>query len=250
MYKFIYKQFKYYILIKIYNMIFFGSIFEFLLFLYLADNYFKINYPEQHTKFIIESSYNLIYYFSFVQIKFTKLVSYLSNKYVTFIKSNPRLSEIVDKLERKQQNTIEYISNNSNSVSQDNFDFIIYSDFKENKNNKLILRELSDTETIKYEETKYNFILCEIKIGDKVTKIDFKTDNYNFMIVNNKIDASFVNYFMKKYYKYEDILDVLCVDYKIKILDQNVNEVFLDTTKEIVLGLENYEVKSIDSSNK
>jgi hypothetical protein len=242
-YKFIYKQFKYYILIKIYNMIFFGSIFEFLLFLYLADNYFKINYPEQHTKFIIESSYNLIYYFSFIQIKFTKLGSYLSNKYVTFIKSNPRLSEIVDKLERKQQNTIEYISN-------DNFDFIIYSDFKENKNNKLILRELSDTETIKYEETKYNFILCEIKIGEKVTKIDFKTDNYNFMIVNNKIDASFVNYFMKKYYKYEDISDVLCIDYKIKILDQNVNEVILDTTKEIVLGLENYEVKSVDSSNK
>ena len=44
-------------------------------------------------------------------------------------------------------------------------------------------------------------------------------------------------------------------DYKIKILDQNVNEVVLDTTKEIVLGLENYEVKTIsqenvDSSNK
>jgi hypothetical protein len=238
-------------------MIFFGSIFEFLLFLYLADNYFKINYPEQHTKFIIESSYNLIYYFSFVQIKLTKLGSYLSNKYVTFIKSNPRLSEIVDKLERKQQNTIEYISNNSNLVlynKPERFDFIIYSDFKENKNNKLILRELSDTETIKYEETKYNFILCEIKIGDKVTKIDFKGDNYNFMIVNNKIDASFVNYFMKKYYNYEDISDVLCFDYKIKILDQNVNEVVLDTTKEIVLGLENYEVKTIlqqidDSSN-
>jgi hypothetical protein len=29
-----------------------------------------------------------------------------------------------------------------------------------------------------------------------------------------------------------------------------VNEVVLDTTKEIVLGLENYEVKTIDSSNK
>ena len=239
-------------------MIFFGSIFEFLLFLYLADNYFKINYPEQHTKFIIESSYNLIYYFSFVQIQLTKLGSYLSNKYVTFIKSNPRLSEIVDKLERKQQNTIEYILNDSNLVlynKPERFDFIIYSDFKENKNNKLILRELSDTETIKYEQTKYNFILCEIKIGDKVTKIDFKGDNYNFMIVNNKIDASFVNYFMKKYYMYEDNSDVSCFDYKIKILDQNVNEVVLDTTKEIVLGLENYEVINIlqeidDSYNK
>ena len=241
-------------------MIFFGSIFEFLLFLYLADNYFKINYPEQHTKFIIESSYNLIYYFSFVQIKITKFFSYLSNKYVTFVKSNPRLSEFVDKLEKKQKNTIEYISNNSNLVSHEkpnSFDFIIYSDFTDNsnKNNKLILHESSDEETIKYEVTKYNFILCEITIGGKTTKIDFKNDNYNFMIVNNKIDALFVNYFMKKYYKYEDISDVLWFDYKIKILDQNVNDVFLDTTKEIVLGLENYEVKTIstkivDSSNK
>ena len=75
------------------------------------------------------------------------------------------------------------------------------------------------------------------------------------MIVNNKIDALFINYFMKKYYKYEDISDVLWFDYKIKLLDQNVSEVVLDTTKEIVLGLENYEVKTIlakivDSSNK
>jgi|688.fasta_scaffold546617_1 hypothetical protein len=241
-------------------MIFFGSIFEFLLFLYLADNYFKINYPEQHTKFIIDSSYNLIYYFSFVQIKITKLLSYLSNKYVAFIKSNPRLSEFVDKVEKKQKNTIEYISNNSNLISHEkpeHFNFIIYSDFKENtnKNNKLILHDLLDEKSINYEITKYNFILCEITIGDKVTKIDFKTDNYNFMIVNNKIDALFVNYFMKKYYNYEDISDVLWFDYKIKILDQNVNEVILDTTKEIVLGLENYEVKTIsqenvDSSNK
>ena len=240
-------------------MIFFGSIFEFLLFLYLADNYFKINYPEQHTKFIIESSYNLIYYFSFCQIKITKLWSNLSNKYITFIKSNPRLSEFVDKLEKKQKNTIEYISNNSNLVSHENpgcFDFIIYSDFTDNtsKNNKLILHELLE-ESIKYEETKYNFILCEITIGNKTTKIDFKTNNYNFMIVNNKIDALFINYFMKKYYKYEDISDVLWFDYKIKLLDQNVSEVVLDTTKEIVLGLENYEVKTIlakivDSSNK
>jgi hypothetical protein len=189
-------------------------------------------------------------------------LSYLSNKYVTFIKSNPRLSEFVDKVEKKQKNTIEYISNNSNLVSHekpDNVDFIIYSDFKENKNNKLILHELLheklDEKSIKYEVTKYNFVLCEITIGEKITKIDFKTDNYNFMIVNNKIDALFVNYFMKKYYNYEDISDVLWFDYKIKILDQNVNEVVLDTTKEIVLGLENYEVKTIsqenvDSSNK
>jgi hypothetical protein len=244
-------------------MIFFGSIFEFLLFLYLADNYFKINYTEQHNKFIIESSYNLIYYFSFVQIKLTKLLSYLSNKYVAFIKSNPRLSEFVDKLEKKQKNSIEYISNNSNLVLHEKpecFDFIIYNDFTyPNVNNKLILHELLnellDEKSIKYEQTKYNFILCEITIGDKVTKIDFKTDNYNFMIVNNKIDALFVNYFMKKYYKYEDISEVLWFDYKIKILDQNVNEVILDTTKEIILGLENYEVKTVlqkisNSSNK
>jgi hypothetical protein len=230
-------------------MIFFGSIFEILLFLYLTDNYFKINYPEQHNKFIIESLYSLIYYFSFVQIKITKLWCYLNNKYITFIKLNPRLSEIVDKLEKKQQNTIEYISNNSNLVSLEkphHFDFIIYNDFTNttNTNNKLILHELLFNNEIVYEQTKYNFILCEITIGDKIVKIDFKNENYNFMIVNNKIDALFINYFMKKYYRYEDISDVLWFDYKIKILDQNVNEVVLDTTKEIVLGLENYEVKT------
>ena len=106
---------------------------------------------------------------------------------------------------------------------------------------------LSKTEDIICEETKYKFILSEITIGDKTTKIDFKTDNYNFMVVNNKINATFIYYFMKKYYNYEG---ESCFDYTLKILDQNVNELFLDKQKEVEFGLNAYQIIELNKKNK
>jgi hypothetical protein len=230
-------------------MIFFGSVFEFLFFLYLANNFLKLNYPEQYNKLIICTSYNLIYYFSFAQIKFTKLLIIVSDKYFDFMKSNPQLLEYINKL--KKTHHIEYVLDN---VIQDKkpekYDFVIYSNIINNsKTNKLILDKLplSKVEDIICEETKYKFILSEITIGDKTTKIDFKTDNYNFMVVNNKINATFIYYFMKKYYNYEG---ESCFDYTLKILDQNVNELFLDKQKEVEFGLNAYQIIELNKKNK
>ena len=59
-------------------MIFFSSVFEFMFFLFITNKYFKKNYPEQHNKFVVNASYNCIYYFSFVQIQMTKLAILLN----------------------------------------------------------------------------------------------------------------------------------------------------------------------------
>ena len=187
-------------------MIFFGSIFELLFFLYLANQYFNTYHHEQYNRFIVYFSYNFIYF--------------------DFIKSNPQLIEYINKLKKHEQinNNIEYISNNSVIFSETYeetahlylsqphnlptvFDFIIYSDnINIHKNNKLILNELPKDEirdNLKYEETKYNFVLSEITINDKTIKIDFKTDNYNYYIVNNIINHKFLEYFLKKYHPRE-----------------------------------------------
>jgi hypothetical protein len=254
--------------LTIYNMIFFGSIFELLFFLYLANQYFNTYHHEQYNRFIVYFSYNFIYYFSFAQIKITKLTLILNDKYFDFIKSNPQLIEYINKLKKTEQinNNIEYISNNSVIFSETYeetarlylsqphnlpsiFDFIIYSDnINIHKNNKLILNELPKDEirdNLKYNETKYNFVLSEITINDKTIKIDFKTDNYNFMIVNNKFNTVFINYFMKKYYS----ISTLDLDYKLKILDQNVNEVLLDATTELILKAESYMLNDLAPTN-
>jgi hypothetical protein len=227
-------------------MIFFGSVFEFLFFLYLANNFLMLNYPEQYSKVVVCASYNLIYYFSFAQIKFTKLLIIVNDKYFDFMKSNPQLLEYINKLKKTEH--IEYVLD---SVIQDKipekYDFIIYSDIINNsKTNKLILDKvpLIEEKNIICQETKYKFILSEITIGDKTTKIDFKTDNYNFMVVNNKINTAFIYYFMKKYYNYEGTSGF---DYTIKILDQNVNEITLDKQKEIEFDLNAYRIIELNS---
>ena len=102
---------------------------------------------------------------------------------------------------------------------------------------------------IKCEETKYKFILTEITIDNKTTKIDFKTEDYNFMITNNKLNAKFIHYFMKKYYKYEET-DAASFDYTIKILDQNVSESILDKHKEIEFGLNAYRIIELNDELK
>jgi hypothetical protein len=246
----------------------FNSYFEFFLFLFISNKYLILYHPEQYNKALIAVSYNFIYYFSFAQINFTKLALILNNKCWEFINSNPQLLEYVNKL-KKQENTvnnIEYILNNSVICSNtydetvhlhlsqpyklpQDFDFIIYCHNIKNNGtiNKLILNELPKNEiynNLKYEETIYNFLLCELIVGDKIIKIDFKTSDYNFMIVNNKINAKFINYFMKKHYSIcEDI-----VSYQLKILDQNVSKVLLDETKELHLFLDCYLVNEIEEN--
>ena len=231
-------------------MILFGSIFEFLFFLYLTTNFVKINYPEHFTKIFVCISYNLIYYFSFAQIKFTKLQIIINDKYFSFIKSNPKLIEYINKLKKIEH--LEYVLDNSilttTDVIPEKYDFIIYSDIMNCKANKLILDKMPLTEIkdIKCEETKYKFILTEITIDNKTTKIDFKTEDYNFMITNNKLNAKFIHYFMKKYYKYEET-DAASFDYTIKILDQNVSESILDKHKEIEFGLNAYRIIELNN---
>jgi len=248
-------------------MIFFGSIFEFLFFLYLANNYVKLNYKDQYNKLIICSVYNIFYYFSFAQIKISKILTVLNDKYFNFIKSNPQLLECFNKLKKTEKiiHNIEYISNNFcifsdthdiikqlHQVKSDKipieFDFIIYTDYNSNTNNrKLLLDEMSPNDNLICEETRYKFVLIEITIYDKTIKIDLKTDKYNFMIVNNKLDTLFINYFIQKYYNYAEISKLLWFDYKLKILDQNVNEIILDSQQELILNLDTYSVIKLNN---
>jgi hypothetical protein len=73
----------------------------------------------------------------------------------------------------------------------------------------------------------YKPLLCEFLNGDdeKATKIDFCDNNkfYDFLVVGNCFDKTFLTYFMKKYYEI-DVKD----KYILKILDNNVNIILFD----------------------
>jgi hypothetical protein len=79
----------------------------------------------------------------------------------------------------------------------------------------------------KLESFLYKPLLCEFLNGDdeKPTKIDFCDNNkfYDFFVVGNCFDKTFLTYFMKKYYEI-DVKD----NYILKILDNNVNTILFD----------------------
>jgi hypothetical protein len=80
----------------------------------------------------------------------------------------------------------------------------------------------------KIEPFIYKPLLCEFINGDddNVIKIDFSDNkSYNFLVVDNYFDKTFLTFFMKNYYEV-DVKD----NYTLKILDNNVNTLLFESS--------------------
>jgi hypothetical protein len=74
----------------------------------------------------------------------------------------------------------------------------------------------------------YKPLLCEFLNGDgSIIKIDFCDNNksYNFLVVDNCFDKTFLIYFMKKYYEV-DVKE----NYILKVLDNDINTFLFDSS--------------------
>ena len=115
------------------------------------------------------------------------------------------------------------------------YDFVIINDYENLK--KVITKSdlLIDESMFKIEPFLYKPLLCELLNGDEVIKIDFINNKkfYDFLVIGNRFDKTFLKYFMKKYYEI-DIKE----DYVFKILDNNVNTVLFENTDIIKINTE------------
>ena len=127
-----------------------------------------------------------------------------------------------------------------------NYDFFIYSEIDKitgiiNKkliyDNKVDLRELD----FKIKKSNYLFLLFEVILPNDLLKIDLMNENNNYIIVDNKISVSFLNYFLQRYHP-----DVEYKDLKLKILDQNVKEISIDNENELIIKKNEYKIKNIN----
>lgn len=127
------------------------------------------------------------------------------------------------------------------------FDFIITVNINE-ENEKVYNTVLSnqvcpyklDISHNQYNKTSYKFLMVDVVLSntDSVKSIHFTTDDYDFMIVGNKINKLLVRYLLKTYYDYDKGQDG---DFKVKICDHNFNFVELVTDKcEIILNQDDY----------
>lgn len=130
------------------------------------------------------------------------------------------------------------------------YDFIIYShyDVTSKITNKIIFYKFPNKEDLmNHEKSNIKFILSELVLGDKTIKIDFKTDMYNYYLVNNVFEQRFLKYFVKKYY-FDEIKDIENIEEKLdfmilKIIDHNVSTEIFD--KENILKIEKKNYKKI-----
>jgi len=91
------------------------------------------------------------------------------------------------------------------------------------------------------------FMITELQLADDIYEVKFQSDEYNYMIVNNKIGKEFLLYFVKEHDisdKKEDELDVIfnTNNFSLKIMDNDVNEKMVMPNEYLCIYEDKYEI--------
>jgi len=180
--------------------------------LILLNDYFKRTYPEKYETLLVEIPLQLIYVYSKCQIMSGKV----QRKVNEFIEANPHIKKIINDIYKYSDSRdleIDHIVNGEVSGkykrtqslpdARENADeMLIFSDLSTNEKcvNKKILQPNID---FNYEISNVQFILFEVKFDlkteTKCVALVFKSDTYNYYIVNNVIDIKFLKYYLKNH---------------------------------------------------
>jgi hypothetical protein len=238
---------------------------KFGLFSFFINDFLKRQYPETYHWLIIYGSHKIIYFVSTVQIMTKKI----NNYFVPFLRNKllqvPFLTKLFTNKNDNDNNNLnaEFIYNenvsrlaNINEITKEkisrlnlffSYDFIIYSKYNvtSQTTDKIIFYKFPNKEDfMNYEVSNIKFILSEVVIGDKLIKIDFKSDSYNYYVVNNVFEQRFLKYFVKKYY-FDEIKDIENMEEKLdsmslKIIDHNASTETFDKENILKICKQNY----------
>jgi hypothetical protein len=248
--------------------------FKSFVFAFLLNDYLQQKYPEKYNEVLITTSLKAIYLFSKTQIIINRTNRYIVNSFNQFMIKNPKINIFVEtcinyynhftnKPTTQHDIDIEFISNgkiihalpsyNFLNLSIDDikfqipitYDFIIFSDYNLTKKNTFINKKIQksiENKNFNYELSDISFILSEIIIGDKKIKVDFKTEFYNYYIVNNIFNDKFILYFLNRHYSYEikEIPLETLKQFKFKIIDNNVDTKDYDNSVNIQIQKDGY----------
>ena len=81
-------------------------------------------------------------------------------------------------------------------------------------------------------------MLVEVVVGTETYQIDLKSDTYNFYVVGNVFNQSIISYALKKFYDLDDVKQ-----YRVKLLDHNVESIEFDEQKSLVMKKDTYEIE-------
>ena len=238
---------------------------------FFVNDYLYQKYPEKYNEVLINISYKLLYLYSKSQILFNRINKDTIFVVTQFLGRNPPINNFikmvsnsyncfVNKTDNKIPN-IEFISNGEVNLSVSSemvmkekegsafpsvYDFIIFSDFNNvSRDNMCVNKKIQksiETNNFSYEISNISFILTEIIIGDKTIKIDFKTKDYNYYVVNNIFNEKFIVYFLNKYYSYEikDFQPETIKLFTLNVLDNNVDMYEFDKNMNVKIQKDGY----------
>jgi hypothetical protein len=127
----------------------------------------------------------------------------------------------------------------------DDYKFAIYTRLNDNNTvrKKRIYKRLPEDGVYDCDETRYKFILIEIKYGDTIAKLKFDNAKTTYYVVNNEFDSNVIRYLMHEEFDVE-----LPEQYTVSILDHNVNRIEFDETQLLRLNKDDYEVLDLEES--
>ena len=114
---------------------------------------------------------------------------------------------------------------------------------KKNIQNKKIINNLDNYE-FKFETSDITFIALYLNYNDVRYNINLKTDEFNFYVVGNIINKSFIQYYIKNIL-HDNILintDETPFLYKLELMDHEVNVLELNETQSIIIEKNGYRI--------
>jgi hypothetical protein len=223
---------------------------------------------------LITVSYKILYFYSYLQIKYTKFkifimpfinilavaISNLLKKHnlINFSEPPPKLVfELYGKgvklknifLHDENNNEIHNIINKELKLCSNDFDLVIMSDQIDKSccTNKIHFYNLADSSyNLNYDISKIKFMSMELIYNNQTYPIELQNDYYNHYIINNKLNSDFYQYYLTNILKVPIKPDVF--DYKIQLLDHNVNLIELTSQQEIIIKENDYEIINIQKN--
>jgi len=189
-------------------------------------------YPEYYEKIIILILYNCVFYYSKIQIYFSKFnfvksyflikpydIEFIQNGQIVYKTYKSKLELITEK-------------------EIPSFDFIIYSDnqlYNDIPVNKIIYYSIP--KDFNYIKTTFKFIVIQLLHKNITNNIVLSNNKYNYYIVNNLINDKFLLYFLNNVENYNI---TKLTDYNLQIMDHNINQFSLSPTDKLLFNKEDY----------
>lgn len=226
--------------------------------------------------FCLKTVYNLFYVYSICEINYNKVYNYIlpciksiQNNTQYFLEKYNIISQGEVILKSESMNTrIEIYNHTGLQFLQEDIpqkfedisicdleyvnDFLQYTIIVTDlfSKNKKIINNLDNCE-FSFKISDITFIALYLNYNDVRYNINLKTDDFNFYVVGNIINKSFIQYYIKNILR-DDILintDEKPFLYKLELMDHEVNVVELNETQYIIIEKNRYRIDGYEKPN-